>query len=58
MIGRAFLGVGYLEWLGEGLGFGDGGEIEVQMFMRRTELSATTKLSAEHGTQPIANVLL
>ncbi len=27
-------------------------------FMRRTELSATTKLSAEHETPPIANVLL
>jgi hypothetical protein len=26
--------------------------------MRRTELSATTKLSAEHETPPIANVLL
>jgi hypothetical protein len=29
-----------------------------QMFIRRTELSLTTKLSAEHETQPIANVLL
>ncbi len=29
-----------------------------QMFMRSTELSATTKLSAEHETPPIANVLL
>ena len=26
--------------------------------MRSTELSATTKLSAEHETPPIANVLL
>jgi len=26
--------------------------------VRRTELSATTKLSAEHETPPIANVLL
>jgi len=29
-----------------------------QMLMRSTELSATTKLSAEHETPPIANVLL
>lgn len=29
-----------------------------QMFMRSTNLSATTKLSAEHETPPIANVLL
>jgi len=29
-----------------------------QMFMRRTELSATTKLSAENKTPPIVNVLL
>ena len=29
-----------------------------QMFMRSTKLSATTKLSAEHETPPIANVLL
>ena len=29
-----------------------------QMFIRRTELSVTTKLSAEHETPPIANVLL
>jgi hypothetical protein len=29
-----------------------------QMFMRRTALSLTTKLSAEHETPPIANVLL
>jgi len=28
------------------------------MLIRRTELSATTKLSAEHETPPIANVLL
>ncbi len=28
------------------------------MFMRSTKLSATTKLSAEHETPPIANVLL
>jgi hypothetical protein len=28
------------------------------MFMRSTKLSATTKLSAEHKTPPIANVLL
>src|SRR3989344_3277087 len=28
------------------------------MLMRRTELSLTTKLSAEHETPPIANVLL
>jgi hypothetical protein len=27
-------------------------------FMRSTKLSATTKLSAEHETPPIANVLL
>ena len=30
----------------------------VQMLMRKTELSAITKLSAEHETLPIANVLL
>ena len=30
----------------------------VQMFIRRTALSVTTKLSAEHETPPIANVLL
>ncbi len=29
-----------------------------QMFMRSTELSATTNVSAEHETPPIANVLL
>ncbi len=29
-----------------------------QKFVRRTELSATTKLCAEHETPPIANVLL
>jgi hypothetical protein len=29
-----------------------------QMFIRSTKLSATTKLSAEHETPPIANVLL
>jgi hypothetical protein len=29
-----------------------------QMFMRRTELPITTKLSAEYKTPPIANVLL
>jgi hypothetical protein len=29
-----------------------------QRLMRRTELSATTKLSVEHETPPIANVLL
>ncbi len=29
-----------------------------QMLMRRTELSVTTKLAAEHETPPIANVLL
>ena len=29
-----------------------------QMFIRRTKLSVTTKLSAEHETPPIANVLL
>ena len=29
-----------------------------QMFYRSTELSITTKLSAEHETPPIANVLL
>ena len=29
-----------------------------KMFMRSTKLSATTKLSAEHETPPIANVLL
>jgi hypothetical protein len=29
-----------------------------QMFMRSTKLSATSKLSAEHETPPIANVLL
>jgi hypothetical protein len=29
-----------------------------QMFIRSTALSATTKLSAEHETPPIANVLL
>uniref|UniRef100_UPI0023F3DB67 hypothetical protein n=1 Tax=Flavobacterium filum TaxID=370974 RepID=UPI0023F3DB67 len=29
-----------------------------QMIMRSTKLSATTKLSAEHETPPIANVLL
>jgi hypothetical protein len=29
-----------------------------QMFLRRTALSATTKLSAENETPPIANVLL
>ena len=28
------------------------------MFMRSTKLSNTTKLSAEHETPPIANVLL
>ena len=28
------------------------------MFMRSTKLSATAKLSAEHETPPIANVLL
>jgi len=28
------------------------------MFMRSSKLSATTKLSAEHETPPIANVLL
>jgi hypothetical protein len=29
-----------------------------QMFIRRTALPITTKLSAEHETPPIANVLL
>jgi len=29
-----------------------------QMLMRRTELSITTKLSVEHETPPITNVLL
>ena len=29
-----------------------------QMFMRSTKLSAATKLSEEHETSPIANVLL
>lgn len=29
-----------------------------QMFMRRSKLSGTLKLSAEHETPPVANVLL
>ena len=32
--------------------------VSALMFIRRTALSATTKLSAEHETSPIANVLL
>jgi len=36
----------------------DGRAFLAQILMRRTELSATTKLSAEHETPPIANVLL
>jgi len=34
------------------------GGIFTTMFIRRTELSLTTKLSAEHEAPPIANVLL
>ncbi len=34
------------------------GGLSAQMFMRSTKLSATTKLSAEHETPPIANVLI
>ena len=32
-------------------------DLSAQMFMRKTKLSATTKLSAEQETLPIANVL-
>jgi hypothetical protein len=34
------------------------GGFSAQMLMRSTELSLTTKLSAEHEAPPIANVLL
>ena len=34
------------------------GGLLAQMFMRSTKFSATIKLSAEHETPPIANVLL
>ncbi len=38
--------------------FAMGGIFSVQMLMRRTELSVTTKLSTEHETPSIANLLL
>lgn len=36
----------------------DGPVFSPQMFIRRTELSATTKLSAKHESPPIENMLL
>jgi hypothetical protein len=40
-----------------GFGLGEGGDLPL-MLRRRTKLSVTTKLSAEHETPPIANVML